>query len=99
MRPVAFARYIALPVWLQRAAFMPPLRIARKIVIAAKPRAGHAPPLPGGEFWLLQYTVMVRRFRQVCRGRIYASRGVYPLYRVTGMAATGGIVAVPTDYP
>ena len=26
MRPVAFARYIALPVWLQRAAYMPPLR-------------------------------------------------------------------------
>ena len=45
MRPVRFTRYIALPVWLQRAAFMPPLRITRKIVIAAKPRAGHTPPL------------------------------------------------------
>ena len=60
---------------------------------------GNAPPLPGGEFWLLQYTVMVRRFRQVCRGRIYASRGVYPLYRIAGMAATGGIYAAPTVYP
>ena len=34
--------------------------------------------------------------RRVCRGRIYASRGVYPIYRITGAVATGGIVAVPT---
>ena len=38
-------------------------------------------------------------FRQVCRGRIYASRGVYPLYRITGAAATGGIYAAPTKQP
>ena len=37
--------------------------------------------------------------RQVCRGRIYASRGVYPAGRFTGIAATGGIVAVPTVCP
>ena len=38
-------------------------------------------------------------FRQVCRGRIDASRAVYPLYRIIGTAATGGIVAVPTSQP
>ena len=35
-------------------------------------------------------------FRQVCRGRIYASRAVYPLYRIIGTAAAGGIYAAPT---
>ena len=38
-------------------------------------------------------------FRQVCRGRIYASRAVYPLYRMIGTTAAGGIYAAPTDYP
>ena len=38
-------------------------------------------------------------FRQVCRGRIVASRAVYPLYRMIGTAAAGGIVAVPTSQP
>ena len=38
-------------------------------------------------------------FRQVCRGRIYASRAVYPLCRITGIAATGGIYAAPTTQP
>ena len=38
-------------------------------------------------------------FRQVCRGRIYASRAVYPVGCIDGLAATGGIVAVPTEYP
>ena len=38
-------------------------------------------------------------FRQVCRGRIYASRGVCPLYRIIGAAATGGIYAAPTNQP
>ena len=38
-------------------------------------------------------------FRQVCRGRIYASRAVYPLYRMIVTAAAGGIVAVPTSQP
>ena len=33
MRPVQFARYIAILVRLQRAAYMPPLRSTRKIVI------------------------------------------------------------------
>ena len=52
MRPVAFTRYIALPVWLQRAAYMPPLRMTRNFVITAKSRAGHAPPLPCNDFYL-----------------------------------------------
>ena len=77
----------------------PPCRLPVMSQLPLGRGRGNAPPLPGGEFWLLQYTVMVRRFRQVCRGRIVASRAVYPLYRVTGMAATGGIVAVPTNYP
>ena len=51
MRPVRFARYIAFSEWLQRAAYMPPLRMTRNIVIAAKPRAGHAPPLPRDDFY------------------------------------------------
>ena len=38
-------------------------------------------------------------FRQVCRGRIYASRAVYPLGCIAGVAATGGIYAAPTEYP
>ena len=42
---------------------------------------------------------MARYFRQVCRGRIYASRAVYPLYRIIGLAATGGIYAAPTNNP
>ncbi len=37
--------------------------------------------------------------RQVCRGRIVASRAVYLLYRMIGTAAAGGIVAVPTNQP
>ena len=28
---------------------MPPLRMTRNVVIAVKPRAGHAPPLRGGD--------------------------------------------------
>ena len=38
-------------------------------------------------------------FRQVCRGRIYASRGVCPIYHNIRAAATGGIYAAPTEYP
>ena len=38
-------------------------------------------------------------FWQVCRGRIYASRAVYPLYRIIGTAAAGGIYAAPTSQP
>ena len=38
-------------------------------------------------------------FRQVCRGRINASRGVCPLHRFVGMAAAGGMYAAPTEYP
>ena len=38
-------------------------------------------------------------FRQVCRGRIYASCAVYPLYRIIGTAAAGGIYAAPTSQP
>ena len=36
-------------------------------------------------------------FRQVCRGRIDASRAVFPIVRNIRAVATGGIVAVPTD--
>ena len=36
-------------------------------------------------------------FRQVCRGCIYASRAVSPLYRMIGTAAAGGIYAAPTS--
>ena len=55
-------------------------------------------PLPtnnrkASSYWKSTY------FRQVCRGRIYASRGVYPLGRFAGMAATGGIYAAPTNHP
>ena len=35
--------------------------------------------------------------RLVCRGRIVASRAVYPLYRIIGTAAAGGIYAAPTS--
>ena len=38
-------------------------------------------------------------FRQVCRGRVYASRAGYPLYRMIGTAAAGGIYAAPTSQP
>ena len=37
-------------------------------------------------------------FRQVCRGRIVASRGVYPVGN-NGMIAAGGIYAAPTSQP
>ena len=43
--PVRFARYIALPGWLQRAAYMPPLQITRIFRAAVLLRAGLAPPL------------------------------------------------------
>ena len=46
------------------------------------------------------YTAMcfcVWLFRQVCRGRIYASRAVCPLGCVIGMVAAGGIYAAPTN--
>ena len=51
---------------------------------------GNAPPLHGNAFcvWL---------FRQVCRGRIYASRAVYPSGCISDVTATGGIYAAPTD--
>ena len=39
-----------------------------------------------------------RLFPVGCRGRIVASRAVYPLGCIIGAAATGGIVAVPTGY-
>ena len=37
------------------------------------------------------------RLRQVCRGRIVASRAVYPVVRNIRAVATGGIYAAPTD--
>ena len=47
----------------------------------------------------VRYNWESANFRQVCRGRIYASRAVYPLGRFTGLAATGGIYAAPTSQP
>ena len=45
------------------------------------------------------YSLKIWYFRQVCRGRIDASRAVLPIYRYIRAAATGGIVAVPTNDP
>ena len=41
----------------------------------------------------------IANFRSVCRGRIDASRAVYPLCRNVRVIATGGIYAAPTDEP
>ena len=41
----------------------------------------------------------IANFRLVCRRRIVASPAVYPLYRIVGTAATGGIYAAPTSQP
>ena len=56
-------------------------------------------PVGRGVLRLPQNFAMIGNFRQVCRGRIYASRAVCPLGRFTGLAATGGIYAAPTVYP
>ena len=45
---------VALSGWLRRAAYMPPLRMTRYVVANEKSRAGHAPPLPSGGFYILQ---------------------------------------------
>ena len=42
---------------------------------------------------------IIAALRMVCRGRIYASRAGYPLYRMIGTAAAGGIYAAPTSQP
>ena len=42
---------------------------------------------------------MIANLRRVCRGRIYASRGIYPVYRIIGTAVAGGIYAAPTSQP
>ena len=52
MRPVAFARYIALPGWLQRAVNDRPYDPNRNITVTVGSRAGHAPPLPRKDFCL-----------------------------------------------
>ena len=52
--PVAFTRWVSLTGWLQRAAYMPPLRMTRYIRYNIRSRAGLAPPLRGGEFCVLQ---------------------------------------------
>ena len=54
---------------------------------------GRGDPTPPGCF------AATRNYRQVCRGRIYASRAVYPLCCAVGMAATGGMYAAPTNDP
>ena len=46
---------------------------------------------------LLPYSLKIWYFRQVCRGRIDASRAVLPLYRNIRAVATGGIYAAPTN--
>ena len=46
---------------------------------------------------LLPYSLKIWYFRQVCRGRIDASRAVLPIYRNIRAAATGGIYAAPTN--
>ena len=58
-----------------RAAYMPPLQATRKFFIFIRSRAGHAPPLPGGEFCMLRQlqggkegsnplpTLLIRDFR------------------------------------
>ena len=56
--------------------------------------AGGACPAPTSPLKL-----KLHLFRQVCRGRIYASRAGYPLYRMIGTAAAGGIYAAPTSQP
>ena len=55
-------------------------------------------PLPTSNRKVSSYRQSIH-FRQVCRGRIYASRAVCPIGSITGLAATGGIYAAPTDYP
>ena len=55
-------------------------------------------PLPTNDR-KVRYNRENANFRQVCRGRIDASRGVCPLGRFAGMAATGGIYAAPTNQP
>ena len=61
------------------------------------------PPLRGGSarrrWGRGPLKLKLHLFRQVCRGRIYASRAVYPLYRMIGTAAAGGIYAAPTSQP
>ena len=44
MRPARFTRQVALPVWLQRAAYMPPLRVTRDFHIAVMSRVDPQPP-------------------------------------------------------
>ena len=65
--------------------------ISRKVAGYENPRAGHAPPL--------RVPIYMVSFRDIRRGRIYASRAVCPLGCIVGTAATGGIYAAPTEYP
>ena len=50
-RSVRFSRYIVISGRLQRAAYMPPLRMTRYIHYNPRSRAGHAPPLPRNVFY------------------------------------------------
>ena len=50
---------------------------------------------PGGKQLYRQST----RLWQVCRGRIVASRGGYPVGCIVRMVAMGCIYAAPTEYP
>ena len=55
-------------------------------------------PLPTNNREVSSYRQSTR-LRQVCKGRIVASRGGYPVGCIVRMAATGGIYAAPTEYP
>ena len=55
-------------------------------------------PLPTNN-WEVRYNGGNANYRQVCRGRIYASRAIYSVSRFAGSSATGGIYAAPTSQP
>ena len=45
------------------------------------------------------FFAITHNYRQVCRGRIVASRAVYPSGCSVGLTAAGGIYAAPTNDP
>ena len=53
----------------------------------------------GGSGNLEKINGTIANLRLVCRGRIYASRAIFPIYRNIRAAATGGIYAAPTSQP
>ena len=61
--------------------------------------ANRAGVVPCPVLFIRKLNGMIATLRQVCRGRIVASRAVYPLYRIIGTTAAGGIYAAPTNRP